>query len=471
MKKLILSLATAFTLLFPAASSAVDVKVHGRYLWSMSYLDHMNTIDPLNEDVQDRQLQAYQRLRIWFDMAVSENLTGVLNIEVPRTLQGSLGVGGPGNAVTAREAYLSWKIPDTKSRVNMGRFWFHMPSYTFDTPILNEPIDGVMVNVPLGDNYDLNAAWLRPQAETSAWGKEHTPHNSADFGFLSLTANYEHFKITPWVMGGSIGSNVFTAAAYPRQVIRYGQQNGGWAVGFFGDELPTSGSTAVWMAGFGGELTLFDPLTVRADFYYGGNDASGGAAREGWYAALGADLKTSAWGRPFIRGWYASGDDGGTKKSGRAPVFEGQGYFNAASGFFYDNTLLCPTITNRNPNGTWGVQFGVKDLALFSPKITHQLSATYIHGNNSVPRAHYKAPDTRPALWAKVWEDSPVGYMTTADSALVLDFITEWRLYRNLSFAPLISYIISDFDTSEDRWGSKYDANGFRCTLSFNYAF
>lgn len=72
---------------------------------------------------------------------------------------------------------------------------------------------------------------------------------------------------------------------------------------------------------------------------------------------------------------------------------------------------------------------------------------------------------------AKVWEDSPVGYMTTADSALVLDFITEWRLYRNLSFAPLFSYIISDFDTSEDRWGSKYDANGFRCTLSFNYAF
>lgn len=89
--------------------------------------------------------------------------------------------------------------------------------------------------------------------------------------------------------------------------MRYGQQEGGWALGFFGDETPASGSTTVWMAGFGAELGMFDPLTVRADFYYGGNDASGGAAREGWYAALGADLKTSAWGTPFIRGWYASG--------------------------------------------------------------------------------------------------------------------------------------------------------------------
>lgn len=487
MKKLILSLAAAFTLLFPAASSAVDVRVHGRYLWSMSFLDHMNIIDPLNREVQGSRFQAYQRLRLWFDMAVSENLTAVLNLEVPRTLQGSLGVGGPGSEVTAREAYLSWKVPNTESRVNMGRFWFHMPSYTFDTPILNEPVDGVMVNIPLGDNYDLNVAWLRPQAETAAWGTAHTSDSSADFGFLSLTAGYENLKVTPWVMGGSIGSHVFknTVSAtpgaqynprtpytsYPRAAMRYGQQEGGWALGFFGDETPASGSTTVWMAGFGAELGMFDPFTIRADFYYGGNDASGGAAREGWYAALGADLKTSGWGRPFIRGWYASGDDGGTKKSGRAPVFEGQGYFNAASGFFYDNTLLCPTIINRNPNGTWGVQFGVKDLALFSPKITHQLSATWIRGNNSVTRAHYRAPEGSPKKFAMAWEDSPVGYMTTADSALVLDFITEWRLYRNLSFAPLISYIISDFDTSENRWGSKYDANGFRCTLSFNYAF
>ena len=70
MKKLILSLATAFTLLSPAVSSAVEVKVHGRYLWSMSFLDHMNVIDPLNKDVQGSQFQAYQRLRLWFDMAV-----------------------------------------------------------------------------------------------------------------------------------------------------------------------------------------------------------------------------------------------------------------------------------------------------------------------------------------------------------------------------------------------------------------
>lgn len=64
MKKLIISLAAAFMLLSPADSSAVEVRVHGRYLWSMSFLDHMNTIDPLNREVQGSQFQAYQRLRL-----------------------------------------------------------------------------------------------------------------------------------------------------------------------------------------------------------------------------------------------------------------------------------------------------------------------------------------------------------------------------------------------------------------------
>ena len=38
----------------------------------------------------------------------------------------------------------------------MGRFWFHMPSYTFDTPILNEPVDGVMVNMLLTRLKEIN---------------------------------------------------------------------------------------------------------------------------------------------------------------------------------------------------------------------------------------------------------------------------------------------------------------------------
>ena len=478
MKKLIISLAAAFMLLSPADSSAVEVRVHGRYLWSMSFLDHMNTIDPLNREVQGSQFQAYQRLRLWFDMAVSENLTAVLNLEVPRTLQGSLGVGGPGDEVTAREAYLSWKVPNTESRVNMGRFWFHMPSYTFDTPILNEPIDGVMVNVPLGDSHDLNVAWLRPQAETAAWGTAHTSGSSADFGFLSLTASYENLKITPWIMGGSIGSNVFknTLSAtpgaqynpqtpytsYPRAAMRYGQQEGAWALGFFGDETPASGSTTVWMAGFGAELGMFDPLTVRADFYYGGNDASGGAAREGWYAALGADLKTSAWGTPFIRGWYASGDDDDADgEGGRFLSVDGAAAFDASSIYYDAYGLLAATPDVCSAAGTWGVQLGVKEVS-FIEDLSHQLSVTYFQGTNNTDRL--TTTDWR----YRTGDPLGVNYMTTADSAWSIDFMNSYKLYQNLTANLLLSYLVTDFD--KDVWGQDYD-NIFRGTLNFTYAF
>lgn len=86
---------------------------------------------------------------------------------------GQAGVGGPGESVTARLAYLDWLIPSTDVQVRMGRQVVNTPSYTFGSPILDDAIDGIMVNAPINDMVGVTFGWMRPFAEVNKWGVEH----------------------------------------------------------------------------------------------------------------------------------------------------------------------------------------------------------------------------------------------------------------------------------------------------------
>ena len=204
-----------------------------------------------------------------------------------------------------------------------------------------------------------------------------------------------------------------------------------------------------------------------ADYYfiYGGNDADGYAERDGWYAALGAEMKTS-FATPFVRGWYASGDDADSKGSNRMLTVDGNGAFDASSIYFDANGLLSATIDRCDPAGTWGVQAGVKDVS-FIEDLTHALSVTYFQGTNNTNRLN-----GYDAAWYADKDD--VNYMTTADSAWSIDFLSSYKLYQNLTANLLLSYLITDFDESIRPYGAdgkvKFD-NAFRGTMNFTYAF
>ena len=106
-------------------------------------------------------------------------------------------------------------------------------------------------------------------------------------------------------------------------------------------------STVYWV-GIGGELGLFDPFRITGDFIYSGNDADGDAERRGWYAALGAEMDM-AFATPFLKSWYASGDDADSNRSGRLLSVDEAGAFDASSIYFDGNDLLAATIDNCNP--------------------------------------------------------------------------------------------------------------------------
>ena len=168
------------------------------------------------------------------------------------------------------------------------------------------------VHAPINEMVSLNAGWLRPSAALNKWGTEHYAHSSVDLAFLTADFKGEGYKISPWGMIGLHGNGVRSVAADGTETRVPALDMMGYGYGSAMNGLDSR--TTVYWAGVGGELSLFDPFRFTADFIYSGNDADGRARRSGWYAALGAEMKTS-WATPFLRGWYASGDDADSEGS------------------------------------------------------------------------------------------------------------------------------------------------------------
>ena len=455
MKKLV-TLLLAAGMVFSAANgaSAVEMKVSGSWLTSFTFADNLFNDNYLIEDAgSDGSFNAAQRIRINFDMVASESLSGRVQLEAANGgdkvkypgqyhTWGTSSTGGTGKAVTARLAYLDWMIPTTDVLVRMGRQSFTVPSYTFLSPVFDSVIDGVAINAPINDMVGLTVAWLRPDATVNKWSEPHKAHTSVDLGYLGLDVAADGFKVSPWVIAGLKG-------------------NASAGSDMMGVGADADSRTTVYWVGIGGELTMFDPFKFTADFMYSGNDADGAAERQGWYAALGAEMKTS-FATPFLRGWYASGDDADSKDSNRFMSINGGGSFDASSIYFDGNGLLGATIDNCNPAGTWGVQLGVKQVS-FVEDLTHALSVTYFQGTNNTQRVVDG--------YAPAFEFGPASYMTTSDSAWSIDFLSSYKLYQTLTANLLLSYMITDFD--EKLWlGDQADFdNAFRGTLNFTYAF
>ena len=457
MKKLV-TLILAAGMVFSTANgaSAVDMKVSGEWQTAFTFADNMYNdygAAKNHEGSSDGTFKDAQRIRINFELVASEYVSGRVQLQVTDGSSneynwGTAGTGGPGKSVTARLAYLDWIVPNTNVLVRMGRQSVALPSYTFGSSVLDDVIDGVVVSAPINDMVALNLGWLRPAAEVNKWDNPHRPHSSVDLAYLSLDVTGDGFKVTPWGMVGFVGSQVSDG-------------EGGYTTFDMLGDLSNENTTAYWV-GLGGELTMFDPFKFTADFLYSGNDADHTAERSGWYAALGAEMRLSM-ATPFLRGWYASGDDADSEDSGRMLSVDGAAAFDPSGIYFDYYSQISGTPDVCSAAGTWGVQLGVKDVS-FIQDLSHQLSVTYFQGTNNTNRVN--GPAGNFVQYDKA--DGPIGYMTTADSAWSIDFMNSYKLYENLTANLLLSYLVTDFD--EKVWGQDYD-NIFRGTLNFTYEF
>lgn len=488
MKKLV-TLLLAAGLVFSAANSAsaVEVKTSGTMNFAFDwvgnidnpFMDYDDAVHNYGRRSNEKQFGAIQRLRLNLEFVMSENLSATYQAQVGTftwggpTTPGTARLGGnntevtggalgtrAGNIVT-RFAYLDWMIPDTSVKVRMGQQPVALPSFTFGSPVLDSTGTGIVVAAPINDNVGVTGMWVRGNSDFRRGNSvtaEHIDDNLDIFGLIG-DFKYDGFRVQPWAAVGLVGKN---SALYGN-----GYDN-----------------ATAWMVGVSGELSMFDPFLFTADFYYGALDTGNlrvpgsnisykGAETDGWYAALGAEYKT-AYGIPALKGWYASGDgkpgaryfdangDYITEKAGgQAFAFWGKGGFNATSTYF-DGAFAGMGRHNGNsePIGSWGISAQWNDIS-FVENLSHALSVTYVQGTNN--KQNYLNPG--------------VGYLTTKDSLVEIDFNTTYNIYQNLATVLEIGYIIEDFDgknlarnLGEDNFKYEY-SNAWRASLNFQYKF
>lgn len=475
MKKLV-TLLLAAGLVFSAANSAsaVEVKTSGTMDFAFDWTQNIETNFQDYDDagINQKHFGAVQRFRLGLEFVMSENLSATYQAQVgtftwggPTTAnalggnnsEGTGGVLGSRSAnIVTRLAYLDWMVPNTSVKVRMGQQSVALPSFTFGSPVLDDTATGVVVAAPLTDNFGLTGLWLRADSGFRR-GNVNTEFRADDnFDIFGLIGDVkgDGFQVQPWAVVGLIGKNAGAG------VDGQGRPLNRW-------DDPKAGNATAWWAGISGELTMFDPFRLTADFMYSDVSVKHSKVDDetGWYAALGAEYKT-AYGTPALKGWYASGDSKKHIKDGKrgGNLAELSGGFNATSTFYDGAFGLGKHIGVASPNGSWGISAQWNDIS-FVENLSHALSVTYVQGTNN--KHNRIAPDD--------------GYLTTKDSLVEIDFNTTYNIYQNLATVLELGYIFENFDGKNAVATGAFPAtsgsdkakfsNAWRASLNFQYTF
>ena len=435
MKKVItLLLAAALTAAASSPASAVDIKMDGEYLFQ--FQSSSEGFHGVNTDY------AVQRLRLGLTMSADENLSGYFQIQVGEHNWGS-DTTGNNEGVFMRQAYVDWTVPGTDVRVRMGRHAFDLPAYASTSTMIADLVgDGVVVSVPFAEKYNVTAFWTRLAREADARG-EVSGVNAPKYDLFGLvgTASFDGLTVSPWAIYGSKGEFVDGQGRRRNPDIMTEQGN-----------ISGSGRADIAIFGAGLEWKPFDPVTLALDAAYGRADYAASPDQEGWYA-VGKASYAMSFGEPALLAWYSSGDGRGrAMNSGQIPIIYGDfngtsTYFNAAWGILGGHRSCF--------GGTWGVSAQLNGVS-FIDGLSHDFSVTYFAGTNNKYNGGY---------------GEGYDYLTTEDSAVELNMLSTYEIYKNLTAALEMAYILEDFDTAAAHGRSGSFDDDWRVALQFQYAF
>ena len=326
----------------------------------------------------------------------------------------------------------------------------------------------------------MTAFWARPYNDNyvgDADGYQKNFMDNMDMAGLMVPLTFDGFKLTPWGMFASIGSNTFRKNDnYVGNKIN--GVNGGYALsGLFPlradlmshkEKLNAYGTA--WWGGLSGEITKWDPFRIAWDFSYGNVTYDDGSLnRSGWLAGLLLEYKLD-WTKLGLYGWYSSGDDDNVGNgSERLPTISNDYGPCSFSGTFMGpdiNGLERDRVIGNNLVGTWGVGFRLKDMS-FLEDLKHTFHISLLGGTNDpgiLKKYHertgeWMAPNN-PEGTTKVGRENL--YLTTRDYALEFGLLNEYKIYDNLQVNLEASYIALWLDKSDDVWGQSLTGGDHR---------
>lgn len=468
MMKKLMTLLLAAGLAFSVANGAGAVEVKPSGVWDFAFEQHDN-LSYLKHNDNDKNFGAVQRLRLRADFIMSESLSATYQAQIgvftwggpssglisgmggnqSEDLGGALGTRAA-NIVT-RLAYLDWIIPHTNVKIRMGQQPVAVPSFTFKSSVLDNDGTGIVVSAPLTDSVGLTAFWLRtasdPRRGTTGLNGLHDTND-----LFSLIGEYRYNGLTfsPWGMMGVFGRDANTRKRFAM--------------------APDKSRVFPWWVGVSAKMTTFDPLTVTLDAYYSrlsgaGSENGKSYGQAGWYVGGGASYKT-AYGAPAVKAWYATGDGKNQNKASGRPLSLA-GRFNPTNLYFDNKWGIAQNGVSPDywgvcvADGTWGVSLQWNNLSLVE-KLTHSMSVTYFQGTNAWQNLGHRS-NSADALSKRM------AYLTTKDSAVELDFLTEYAIYKNLAAVLELGYVIENFD-AKYRDNVQF-SNAWRGALNFRYTY
>ncbi len=484
MKKKIACLALAAGLVWGCVteSHAVDFKVQGE--WFMGYGGVNSTLKDDNNGNND-DFQALQRLRLQLEAIVSENLSGTLQIQMGDTKWGQASndgdtiggaLGSDGKIVAVRSAYIDWYLPSTELQFRMGIQGLATPNAAGGSAILDDQVAAIVANYRISDMASITTWWARAYNDnyTNPDADNDNPANfldNVDYFGLSVPLSFEGFDITPWAMIGFVGQNSLKAEDAPSGFLTL---PAGYAPDARWDMDQSYGTQ--FYAGLPVVISAFDPLNIEFDVNYGLSTGLGSydlghhrasAEREGFVVKALVEYAFD-FGRLGLFGWYGSGDDGDLENgSERMPSISPASNFTSfmqdgSNGWSLDGGYDIMLAYD----GTWGVGLQMVDMS-FIEDLSHSLRVAYWAGTNSPSMMKYMGQGG--------WRTDDGIYLTTNDSLVEVNLDTTWQIYDNLQAVVELGYIFNNVDAetwSHDNVGStmgKEDA--WKASLLFLYSF
>ena len=425
------------------SAKAVELTANGTWQFGWSW---MQGLGGDSADTSDT-FKAKSRLRTQFNFIASEELQGVLQLEIGNADWGGengWATGTDGVNLKVRYAYVDWMVPNTDLHVRMGLQPMSAPMYTFNGTVLcDAEMAALTASYQFNEMVGVTLAWMRPYNDDSE------SHDAIDLFLLSLPVTGDGWAVTPYGIVGSVARHAMEGVGTNID----GEWGKVWGaeLGYLQAGLLPVGAIALpgdkahgvaWWAGIGGELTMFDPFRVALDFVYGSVDLGDNnrvdLKRSGW-AVSGEASYALDFVTPKVGLWYASGDDANPYDgSERMPFIYPS---NAINNFGFDGGWYDADQISVGSVGMWGASLQFNDIQLIDG-LYHDLRGTYVQGTNNRAMAAVAGAPIR---------NYEGMYLTTGDSAWEIDFDTKYDIYKNLALHVELSYINLDLD--EAAWG------------------
>ncbi|MDL2307430.1 outer membrane homotrimeric porin [Desulfovibrio sp. OttesenSCG-928-C06] len=449
-----------------AMASALEVQVSGVWDTSFRFNDNLG----FSEEDENDHFDARSRFRPQIEFIASENLRGVLQLQIGSIGWGDEKQGGAldttSTSATVRRAYIDWNVADTSLNFKIGLQNLSFPSATRGNPFFGANVAGIIGTVGFTDEVSMNAFWARPFRNTDA---DKLKDNDMDLFGLVLDVNMDSFSISPWFAYASIGGQ----SGYWEYFNNYT-----WGTSSSAGAYGAKGNTDVYATGLALKLVPVENLTIGLDAMYAKMDNDEyskdnfgsryyAIEGDGYYMALTVDYAMD-WGTPGIFAWYSSGDSNSDQRNAKFGRMPSLGFDNGVAmtrmGFMGSYGHGMDSVVTATGTGTWGVGLQIADVS-FVEKLSHTARVAYYEGTNA---------KSEPSDWlVGAFGDSI--YLTKEDYAFEVNFDTQYQIYENFTAVLELGWIYMDLDNKTFEYRKRQpdgvDENAYNANLILRYAF